>query len=162
MPDISKWRRDLPLEWAVDDYITRRDFTKFLILISGATFLSNGYLVVESMLRRARKFPLVRVAGRDELAVGDVKLFRYPTDNAPAIMIRLSDTSWVAYSQRCTHLTCPVLFVKEHMRLECPCHDGAFDVTDGRVLQGPPPRPLPKIALRVTDEGIFAEGMIAS
>lgn len=158
----AKWREDLPLESAVDEYTTRRDFIKFLVMISGATFLGNGYLVVKSMLKEARPHETLRVAAVDELPVGGVKLFRYPTPDEPAILVRIDETRWAAYSQRCTHLSCPVLYAPERGRLECPCHDGAFDVATGRVLYGPPPRPLPRVILRVADGEIFAEGVAPS
>ena len=64
------------------------------------------------------------------------------------IMIRTAADQVVAYSQKCTHLSCAVYYAKEANRLECPCHEGYFSVTDGSVLQGPPPRALPRILLR--------------
>ncbi len=53
----------------------------------------------------------------------------------------------MAYSQKCTHLSCAVYYEKEQNRLECPCHQGFFSITDGSVLQGPPQRALPRVAL---------------
>jgi Rieske Fe-S protein len=35
------------------------------------------------------------------------------------------------------------------MQLVCPCHGGTYDAKTGRVLGGPPPTPLPKIAVHV-------------
>ena len=44
-------------------------------------------------------------------------------------------------------------------RIDCPCHDGRFDPSNGRVLAGPPPRPLPKIELVERQGGIYAVGI---
>jgi Rieske Fe-S protein len=43
--------------------------------------------------------------------------------------------------------------------LHCPCHEGVFDLRSGRVLAGPPPRPLPRIALDIRGRDIFATGV---
>jgi Rieske Fe-S protein len=49
-----------------------------------------------------------------------------------------------------------VYYSAEHRRLECPCHEGYFDVNSGRVLQGPPPRPLPRIVLERRGDTLVA------
>ena len=155
-----KWNRDLPLDALKDDYVTRREFTKFLILLSGGTFLGNAWLLVDSMLRRQPDYPSILVAHVSAVRVGTAKLFHYPTEDDLAILIRLADDKWVAYAQRCTHLSCPVLYARERSELQCPCHDGAFDAATGRVLRGPPPRPLPRIALRIDDNRVYAYGLM--
>jgi Rieske Fe-S protein len=62
-------------------------------------------------------------------------------------MIRTNEEEYVAYSQKCTHLSCTVYYSAKNDQLECPCHQGLFSVKDGSVLQGPPPRPLQQITL---------------
>lgn len=154
-----KWREDFPIEWGADNYVTRREFTKFLVLISGATFVGNGYFVARKLRERNAAYPSMEVARSDELAAGQVKLFHYPTDDSPALLIRQNNGEYAAYLQRCTHLSCPVHFAADRNRLECPCHNGAFDAATGAVLEGPPPRPLPKIVLRIADGVVIAEGI---
>jgi len=158
----EKWREDFPTEWAADNYVTRREFTKFLVLTSGATVLGNGYFVLKNALAASRPQPArpLQVAVAGEMKVGDVKLFRYPTEEDPAMLIRLAEDRYVAYRQRCTHLSCPVHFNAAETRLDCPCHNGAFDAATGRVLAGPPPRPLPKIAVMVADGHVYATGLV--
>jgi Rieske Fe-S protein len=159
---MPKWRKDFPIQWGVDNYITRREFTKFLVMISGATVLGNGYFVLQSFKERHESFPALDIGHVDDLRPGSVKLFRYPDQNDPAMLIRLANGEYVAYRQRCTHLSCPVHYAAAKNRLECPCHNGAFDAKDGTVLEGPPPRPLPRIALEVKDGRIFAKGVVGS
>lgn len=48
-----------------------------------------------------------------------------------------------ALDAKCTHEGCTVQFVPGDSLLWCACHNGKFDL-DGRVLSGPPPRPLVK------------------
>jgi arsenite oxidase small subunit len=54
----------------------------------------------------------------------------------------------VAYSQKCTHLSCAVYYQPEHGRIYCPCHEGIFDPQTGEPIAGPPQRRLPQIELR--------------
>jgi cytochrome b6-f complex iron-sulfur subunit len=48
-----------------------------------------------------------------------------------------------ALSAKCTHEGCTVQYVPGQSVIWCACHNGRFDL-DGRVLAGPPPRPLEK------------------
>jgi Rieske Fe-S protein len=91
----------------------------------------------------------------NELAVGSSKLFRDPKTDAPCILIRLSEELYVAYSQSCTHLMCPVHFDGKKNQLICPCHEGFFNAEDGRVLAGPPPRSLPRFPVEIRDGQIW-------
>jgi Rieske Fe-S protein len=53
-----------------------------------------------------------------------------------------------AMSATCTHLGCQVRWDGQDGRFHCPCHGGVYDA-DGRVVSGPPPRPLDAIEVRV-------------
>jgi Rieske Fe-S protein len=75
------------------------------------------------------------------------------------LLVRTSEDDYVAYSQKCTHLSCAVYYARDRNRLECPCHEGYFAVEDGRVLQGPPPRPLPRVLLERQGADLVAVGM---
>jgi cytochrome b6-f complex iron-sulfur subunit len=48
-----------------------------------------------------------------------------------------------ALDAKCTHEGCTVQYVPGDSVILCACHNGKYDV-DGRVLSGPPPRPLSK------------------
>ena len=52
-------------------------------------------------------------------------------------------------SNICTHLGCPLRWSDKARRFLCPCHGGVFDV-EGKVIAGPPPRPLSRYEFRVT------------
>lgn len=54
----------------------------------------------------------------------------------------------VARSLICTHFACEVRWRPDEEVYACPCHDGRFG-PDGRVLGGPPSRPLPEVPVRV-------------
>ena len=160
-PPAPHWREDFPINWDDDHYITRREFSSFLTLISGALFLGTGLVGLREWWKRWRPARLtpVGIAQVTEVPVGGVKLFAYPTREDPCILIRTGAESYAAYSQKCTHLSCAVYCAKEQNRLECPCHQGFFSVADGSVIQGPPQRPLPRVTLAVNNGRIQATGM---
>lgn len=57
-----------------------------------------------------------------------------------------------AMSATCTHLGCQVRWDAPAAKFRCPCHGGVFD-PQGQVVEGPPPRPLARIAARFDDNG---------
>lgn len=69
-------------------------------------------------------------------------------DGEPVELLRSADGKARALLLSCTHFGCPVEWREADGRYQCPCHDGRYDA-DGRVLQGPPPRPLRKIPVRI-------------
>ena len=156
---IEKWRADFPIEWEKDHYVTRREFAKFLTLTSLAFFIGNVWLLVKSWWRGEGRQEAKEIGDLTQVPVGGVLIFRYPREVDQSILLRLSEDKLVAYSQRCTHLSCAVYWERQRGRLECPCHEGVFSLTDGSVLAGPPTRPLPRIRLEVRGKKIFATGV---
>jgi cytochrome b6-f complex iron-sulfur subunit len=62
-----------------------------------------------------------------------------------------------ALSAKCTHEGCTVQYVVGDSVIWCACHNGRFDL-DGRVLAGPPPRPLEKFTCaRETDGAVVVQ-----
>jgi Rieske Fe-S protein len=57
---------------------------------------------------------------------------------------------FIAISNRCAHLGCPVRFVRAAGTFICPCHGGVYDF-QGKVIGGPPVRPLDHFQTRVRD-----------
>ncbi len=154
-----KWKKDFPLDHAEDEHVSRREFAKFLVLTSFGLFIGNCWIVAKQWLRpREPRRPETLIASLDEIRVGEMKQFRYPDEKSPAILIRLSENELVAYGQKCTHLSCAVYWEPGEGKIACPCHQGFFDARDGHVLAGPPPRPLPRIPLKIVDGRIYAIG----
>ncbi len=153
------WREEFSVHSADERYVTRRQFGKFLVLTSLAMAVGNAWILLKSWWRPASHFAAQPVARLQEIPPGGVKLFRYPGPDDPCILVRSDLDTYVAYSQKCTHLSCAVYYSRASNRLECPCHQGAFAVTDGRVLQGPPPRPLPRVRLERRGDALVAVGV---
>jgi Rieske Fe-S protein len=156
------WKDEFSVFTSDERYVTRRQFTKFLTLASLGMFVGNLWILVKAYFTRTPSLPSVVVAEVGEIPVRGVKLFTYPTPQDHCILIRTGEEEYVAYSQKCTHLSCAVYFSAKEDRLECPCHQGFFSVKDGSVLQGPPPRPLPRITLETDGARLLAVGVKGS
>lgn len=155
------WREDFPINWEDDHFVTRRAFTAFLTLISGSLFLGTGLVAIREWWHQLwpTKFVSTQVAMIKDVPVGTARLFFYPTTHDPCLLLRLSESQFVAYSQKCTHLQCPVLYNADKKQLHCPCHEGYFSVESGAPLAGPPQRPLPRIQITTKGEEIWATGV---
>jgi Rieske Fe-S protein len=155
-----RWRQDFPVDWPEDEYIARRDFTKFMVLTSFAFAVGQLWIVVENFFRRRKlRLTVSEIARLDDIPVGGSLVFDYPQAHQPAVLMRLDATRLIAYDQKCTHLSCPVIPRIEEGRLHCPCHEGSFDLTTGRPLSGPPRRPLARITLEIREDRIYATGV---
>lgn len=84
-----------------------------------------------------------------EVPVGQARQFTDPTSGQPAWMVHSSGSTFAAFSAVCTHAGCPVQYDSANVQFVCPCHGGVYDARTGKVLQGPPPDPLPSIPVRV-------------
>ena len=74
--------------------------------------------------------------------------------NKPAILIRVNDTEWKAFSAVCTHLNCTVQYLESRREIWCACHNGTYDL-EGRVVSGPPPKPLEEFAVRLRGDEVI-------
>jgi len=154
------WRQDFPIDWPQDQYVERRDFMKFLVLTSCGLTIGQFWIAAQNWWRARQGLPRIqRIASLDDLKVGSSLVFRYPDQHDPCVLVRLSETALVAFSQKCTHLSCAVIPEPEQGALRCPCHEGFFDLQSGRPIAGPPRRPLPRILLDVRGRDVYATGV---
>jgi Rieske Fe-S protein len=153
------WREEISIFSADEKYVNRRQFAKFLVLTSLGMFVGNLWILVKSWLTKTPAYPLRPIAKIGEVPVGGVKLFTYPTPADPCILVRTGENEHAAYSQKCTHLSCAVYYVHQSHQFACPCHQGYFSARDGRALQGPPQRPLPRILLQQKGDDLIAAGI---
>ncbi|HEY5951392.1 MAG TPA: Rieske (2Fe-2S) protein [Kofleriaceae bacterium] len=153
MHEQPQWRKDFSTDWPEDNFVARRDFAKFLVLTSGAFVAGQAWIAAHSLVRSRRTPPSrLKIGSLSAIARGTVTMFAYPTDHDPCLLIRTRDGQLLAYSQKCTHLSCAVV-----PKLD----EGIFDLATGRNIAGPPPRPLPAIELDVVGDDIFAIGVKA-
>jgi cytochrome b6-f complex iron-sulfur subunit len=158
-------QHDFPYDREEEAQVTRREFCNFLGLTSAALFVGAAGFAGKAVIdaRQTPTFLPYKIEGVEGLTPGSSLNFHYPSLHDSAILVRTLDGELHAFGQKCTHLACPVYFERAHQRLECPCHDGAFDARTGNVLYGPPPRPLDPIKLEVRANGeVWAIGREAS
>jgi thiosulfate dehydrogenase [quinone] large subunit len=68
----------------------------------------------------------------------------------PAVIVRLTDGTFVAFDALCTHEGCTVEWDRADRFLHCPCHGAVFDPADrAAVLEGPTDQPLPALPIAV-------------
>ncbi|HEY6661222.1 MAG TPA: Rieske (2Fe-2S) protein [Pyrinomonadaceae bacterium] len=156
----APYQAEFPYERDEEAQVTRREFCNFLGLTSAALFLGAGGFAAKAMLEAesSESLSAAQITGAELLAPNSSLNFYYPTEKESAILIRTADGAYHAYGQKCTHLSCPVYYSRDHQRLECPCHEGAFDAATGNVLYGPPPRALDTIQVETRDGQVWAVG----
>jgi nitrite reductase/ring-hydroxylating ferredoxin subunit len=152
----GRWGVDFPFEWDADELVSRRQLLQWSVWASGALFAGTGVLAALGYARARSRGGLRAIAESGAVPMGGVLYFNYPGPDDHAILMHLRDGRFVAYSGKCTHLSCAVYWNAEMGKLRCPCHEGLFDPETGGVLAGPPQRPLPRIALRENDGMLYA------
>ncbi|MCT2535902.1 Rieske 2Fe-2S domain-containing protein [Aquibacillus koreensis] len=140
--------------------LDRRGFMKTLVGAAGVFAVASlpwGTLAAKELMGLSDKeYPHKKIVDVKDIAVGDSVEFYFPSEHDSAVLIRLEQNKYVAYQNACTHLRCPVYWVKEKHTMVCPCHKGKFDVNTGAPTAGPPRRPLPGIVVEVKDEAVYA------
>jgi Rieske Fe-S protein len=92
------------------------------------------------------------LSGTSAIPVGGGKIF-------PAQLVVVTQPTagqFKAFSATCTHMGCTVNQIADG-RIDCPCHGSEYSITDGAVLRGPAPKPLPAKQIKVTGDSIFLE-----
>jgi Rieske Fe-S protein len=151
-----RWWTSFPYRWDSDELVGRRALLRLTVIASGALFAATAGIAALSKLRPVGQVSRQFVARVSDVPTGGVKYFNYPGSDDQAILLRLNEQTFVAYSQRCTHLSCAVYFDDQRKKLLCPCHDGVFDPQTGAPVAGPPQRPLPAIVLQQEDDRLYA------
>ena len=123
----------------------RRDFLSWLL---GGSLGGLAATALYPVLRFANPPPVPEAtaaqvdagpANDPELQDTGYKIVRFGDD--PVILVRVAEDDLRAFSATCTHLDCIVAYQREKSRIWCSCHNGVYDLS-GRVVSGPPPRPL--------------------
>ncbi len=153
---LIRWQAEFPYHWDADEQVSRRELLRFTVMASGAIFASTAGIAALSYLNPLRSVRRQAIAQTTEIPTGGVHYFQYPTTEDEAILLHLPDGRFVAYSGRCTHLSCAVYYDQARKTLVCPCHEGVFDPQTGAPLAGPPQRSLPKIVLQREGTTVYA------
>jgi Rieske Fe-S protein len=148
------WKTLFPVDLAEEGRLSRREFGRFMALVAA------GFTAGIAWLELRRK-PLdgapgaapseMKVCRAQDLAPGNSFLFTYRDAQDRCVLIHTAKGEWRAYRQSCTHLGCAVRW--DGRGLQCPCHNGYFEVEQGFPTQGPPTRPLSRLDLELRADG---------
>ena len=137
--------------------MSRRDFVDWVIkggilaTLAGMTAPALSYLW--PVMKHGPTMEMEEVGRTDDIPVWGSK--KVIVGGSALLLIR-TPKEVKAYSAICTHLGCIVDWDDQKREILCPCHAGVFDV-EGRVVSGPPPRPLPFYPVSVMDGKIFVK-----
>jgi rieske iron-sulfur protein len=79
-----------------------------------------------------------------------------------------TDQGIVVYSRQCMHLGCAIevkAYPSKNLQeaAVCPCHGGVYDMAQGaRVVDGPPPAPLPQLPVKVQGNQVVLQDTFLS
>jgi Rieske Fe-S protein len=81
-----------------------------------------------------------------EIPVGGGKIFT----TARVVVTQPARGTYRAFSAVCTHVGCILNQISDGT-INCPCHGSEFKITNGAVVTGPAPRPLPEKPIKIVD-----------
>lgn len=111
----------------------------------GSLILTGEYLSPNVV----REPPMKFIAGPPEdFPPGSVTLNK----EQKVYIIRAKEGNFYALSAVCTHLGCITNWKPDEGIVACPCHGSKFD-REGRKIEGPAPRPLPRFSIALDDRG---------
>jgi len=135
---------------------TRRELLNYIIGISGAAFASSIIFPTLKYIIPPKGTDVdiskITAAKVGELPPNSAKVFRF--GNKPAILVNTPQGVLKAFTAVCPHLNCTVQYSQEASYILCACHNGKFDL-NGKVISGPPPKPLEEYKVNVTGQDII-------
>jgi cytochrome b6-f complex iron-sulfur subunit len=145
-------------EGGVPTGMGRREFFTNVVLVVAAT------MGVGALASRFLQFLYPVVPAEREIEVPIIERSAIPRGggivvHSPVGHIAVEDVSGEirAFSAVCTHLGCIVTWQPTDNHVwYCPCHKGKYDRA-GRVVSGPPPRPLDAFPATVRDGQVFVK-----
>lgn len=156
----------------VEQSMTRRDFMSIATWgIGGFISLALGIpavaYIVGPALKGGEVQEWIRLGASSKVELGVPTLFKVTISRQTGWIVNEEEISvyvltengrdFVAMSNICTHLGCRVRWIDDQENFFCPCHNAIFD-REGKVVTGPPPRPLDRFEVKVEDDQLFILG----
>jgi len=157
---MAGWKTLFPVDLKEESRLSRREFARFMALVSAGFTGGIGYLTLrrkplDGAPGEARPQEL-KLCRAEDLDAGNSLLFTYRDAQDRCILVHTPQGQWRAYRQTCTHLGCAVRW--DGLGLECPCHNGHFEVEQGFPVSGPPTRPLSRLVVDLRDGFVWVRG----
>ena len=136
--------------------LNRKEFAKVVMTFLGSIMgVITGFPLIGYIIGPASKVQEVDdwipLGNLNNYEIGAPTLFSFTrtkvngwertTNSYGVFVVRDSENKVRVLSNVCTHLSCRVNWVSETQTFNCPCHDAKFDI-NGKVIFGPPPRPM--------------------
>jgi menaquinol-cytochrome c reductase iron-sulfur subunit len=125
-----------------------------------------GFLALPALRRSERRW--LEVGPVSGFTVGQIQkvlakplaaqVWPYETPSVALYVLNDGGGWFTLFHIHCTHVGCPVQWNFQAGRFFSPCHGGVFD-KEGRVVAGPPPRPLDRYEYKI-EKGILYAGRI--
>ena len=93
--------------------------------------------------------PIFKVGKPSDYTIGEVSE-KYKEEKR--VWIVREEDRVVAIQAICTHLGCTPRWLPLEAKFKCPCHGSGF-TKEGVNFEGPAPRPLERLAVRLDEEG---------
>jgi len=157
-------------------HISRRDFVKLTTaavgsFIAAAVGIPSIAYLIDPALKSTTADAWIPLGKIETFEIGAPTLVSFTRSKVNGwektvtsygvFVLRKSDSETLVLSNKCTHLGCQVNWKGDLQEYVCPCHDAQFDI-NGKVLGGPPPRPLVSYSgdqLKVEDGTLFLHFM---
>ncbi len=153
--------------------ISRRKFLTYVVNgAAGFVTAAIAYPLIGYFLSPAGKKsqnPTIPITRTDRIPVGVPTFVRFEermpdawviTTESEGVWVSTKDgKNFILFDPHCTHLRCPFYWDEQKRVFVCPCHGGEFDI-DGKVLAGPPPRPLDRWQFTIRNGEIETSGQV--
>jgi len=154
------------------EQIKRRNFLSFAIwgigtLIGAGMGIPAIAYIIGPAINRSKTQEWIRLGPITKIELKTPTLFKFTIQRQSGWIVNEEEVSvyaltdngrdFVAISNICSHLGCRVRWISEQNQFFCPCHNGVFD-KEGKVVSGPPPRPLDRYEVKVEDGQLFVLG----
>ena len=151
------------------EQINRRGFLSIATWsIGGLISLTIGIPAIAFLLgpalSREKSQSWLRLGSINKVGLGTPTLFKVSLTRKAGWLVEeeklgvyvLTDNGrdFIAMSNICTHLGCRVRWIADQGIFLSPCHFGVFD-REGRVISGPPPRPLDRYEVKIEKDQLF-------
>ncbi len=125
---------------------------------SGGTGAQSSQTTATQTVGQAAPAGYVLVTGMAALTGKTSAYFNHPTGGL-SLLLSLNG-QWKAFSATCTHQPCTVGYSSS--QIQCPCHGGIFDPSNGNVISGPPPTRLPEYGVIVQNNNLYVSEAVVN
>lgn len=145
------------------DSLSRRKFLSRATLAIGGAIVAGWAVPAAAYIfgparKSDRQLEWRPLGSPDKVELGKPTLFKTRIERTTGWVTQEEEVSvyvftedgrdFTGLSNICTHLGCRVRWVDDQDVFFCPCHNAGF-AKDGRVVSGPPPRPLDTYDIKV-------------